>query len=616
MTREERLQFCEICINKKLSAEKGLICSITGEPADFEDECSNFSEEKKKADPETFSAEVREYEDVRFAIIGGFSASLFAAAVWALISVITDRQIGYMAVGAGFLVGIAVRNFGGGVSKIFGITGAVFSLLACLLGNLFTQIWFISQNESLGFFEIFSYLDFSSVFLIFKETFNPIDLLFYGIAVYEGYIFSFRNIKSEISAGKLPGEPKFYRFRLPVAVATAVSITVVIFMINIQSTGFKTLYYPSGEKMAAGTFLSGLEDGFWSYWQENGNLSAEGYFARGKQDSIWKWYNENGCLVRKGTYQKGLEHGSWINYYDDGFPADSCGYSYGRKNGVWIARYDSGALKSKGYYKNDLAEGNWSEYFENGIPVYTGSYMNGKPEGIWKFYYENGNLLEESQFISENKVKILNAWDKNGKQTVTNGKGNYRKYHKNGTLSETVKFDNGNRTGKEVKYFSSGKKAEEGIHRDGIYYIENSWTFNGEALVQNGNGIHSNYADNELDVWEKGEIKNGLRDGEWITYSRINKLPMIKAFYTAGKQNGAYQVFNEEGNILTEGNMSADKREGLWKWYNNDSSLNSTVEFVNNLKEGSQYFYNRDGSYCKEEIYKNGKLVDTKIFDD
>ena len=37
-------------------------------------------------------------------------------------------------------------------------------------------------------------LDLEIVISLMRATFNPMDLLFYGIAVYEGYRFSFRQV--------------------------------------------------------------------------------------------------------------------------------------------------------------------------------------------------------------------------------------------------------------------------------------------------------------------------------------------------------------------------------------------------------------------------------------
>ena len=47
MTREEHVKFCKICKNRKLDRNKGIVCELTNEIADFVDECSNFEEDGK-----------------------------------------------------------------------------------------------------------------------------------------------------------------------------------------------------------------------------------------------------------------------------------------------------------------------------------------------------------------------------------------------------------------------------------------------------------------------------------------------------------------------------------------------------------------------------------------
>src|SRR2546422_8431344 len=70
----------------------------------------------------------------------GFMAGLVAAAIgaglWALVTIVTGFQIGWMAVGVGFLVGWAVRVAGKGAHMAFGILGAALALGGCALGNL------------------------------------------------------------------------------------------------------------------------------------------------------------------------------------------------------------------------------------------------------------------------------------------------------------------------------------------------------------------------------------------------------------------------------------------------------------------------------------------------
>lgn len=46
MTRAEQLKFCQICRHRKFDPTKGLICTYTGEWANFSNHCSQYSEDE------------------------------------------------------------------------------------------------------------------------------------------------------------------------------------------------------------------------------------------------------------------------------------------------------------------------------------------------------------------------------------------------------------------------------------------------------------------------------------------------------------------------------------------------------------------------------------------
>ena len=145
--------------------------------------------------------QIESNQNLQMAIIGGIIAAVIGASLWAAITVITDFQIGWMAVGVGFLVGYAVRIMGKGLTRIYGYIGGVLALLGCLAGNLFSVCAIISKQEEIPFFDILMQLNPQIAFELMKATFSPIDLLFYLIAIYEGYRFSFRTITEEELAG-------------------------------------------------------------------------------------------------------------------------------------------------------------------------------------------------------------------------------------------------------------------------------------------------------------------------------------------------------------------------------------------------------------------------------
>ncbi len=122
-------------------------------------------------------------------ILAGLLAAVLGAVVWAAVTCITKYQIGWMAVGVGFLVGFSVKKFGRGGTPLYGGIGAVLALFGCLLGNYFTIIGFVAAEAQIGVFEALARLPLASVPEIMGEAFSAMDLLFYAIAIYEGYKF-------------------------------------------------------------------------------------------------------------------------------------------------------------------------------------------------------------------------------------------------------------------------------------------------------------------------------------------------------------------------------------------------------------------------------------------
>ena len=140
-------------------------------------------------------------ESLAMGCAAGVVAAAVGAALWATISYMTEYQIGWMAIGVGFLVGIAVRHFGKGTGAAFGVLGGALALAGCLAGNLLTVCLVLSREKSMSLLAVISRLDLDIVANIMSATFSPMDLLFYGLAVYAGYRFSVRPVADAEPAG-------------------------------------------------------------------------------------------------------------------------------------------------------------------------------------------------------------------------------------------------------------------------------------------------------------------------------------------------------------------------------------------------------------------------------
>jgi hypothetical protein len=127
----------------------------------------------------------------------GLFAALAGAAVWAGATIATGYQVGWLAVGIGFVVGIAVRAGGKGIDQVYGVVGGVLSLFGCALGNLLTVAWFVSQEYGVPIPEVLEGMDPAMAIEMMASSFQWMDLLFYGLAVYFGYRYAFRELTPE-----------------------------------------------------------------------------------------------------------------------------------------------------------------------------------------------------------------------------------------------------------------------------------------------------------------------------------------------------------------------------------------------------------------------------------
>jgi hypothetical protein len=140
---------------------------------------------------------LRSEQNLLAGALAGFAAALLGAGIWAVVTILTEYQIGWMAVGIGLMVGFSVRFAGKGIDPTFGVAGAALSLIGCVIGNVLTITYFIAASEGVPFLEILVQLNMGITFELLTSTFEVMDVLFYGLAVYFGYKYAFRQVTDE-----------------------------------------------------------------------------------------------------------------------------------------------------------------------------------------------------------------------------------------------------------------------------------------------------------------------------------------------------------------------------------------------------------------------------------
>lgn len=124
----------------------------------------------------------------------------------------------------------------------------------------------------------------------------------------------------------------------------------------------------------------------------NGTLRISGSYLVGLEQGYWEYRNRRGSLIKQGTYNQGVQDGKWLIHVGD--TRIEGVYADGEKVGEWTAKYRNGRTKRFCNYKQGEYDGAYMAWYEDGTMRDSGLYVNGKKEGEWKYYFEDGRLSQ------------------------------------------------------------------------------------------------------------------------------------------------------------------------------------------------------------------------------
>ena len=140
--------------------------------------------------------------------LGSIAGALLGAIAWGAITATTHFQIGYMAVGVGFLAGYGMRVLGGGRDRADGVIAGIVAFLGCVLGNLLTEVIDFAPHDnahrSIAELTLLLLFNPKLAWFMLTQNFNFMDVLFYALAVYAGYRTA---LKPPAPAAQIETEP-------------------------------------------------------------------------------------------------------------------------------------------------------------------------------------------------------------------------------------------------------------------------------------------------------------------------------------------------------------------------------------------------------------------------
>jgi hypothetical protein len=153
---------------------------------------------KRRIDPAIYQHYVdlrRSKQHYQFALVGGTLGAALGVALWLGVSMTAHVEAEWIAIGVGLLAGGSVRFCGQGFDRVFGVLGALLTAIGCFAGTLIAGCHFVAlQTEGATLIDAISTLTPTMTREIFIATFDPLDGVFYGIAVVLGFRISFRRL--------------------------------------------------------------------------------------------------------------------------------------------------------------------------------------------------------------------------------------------------------------------------------------------------------------------------------------------------------------------------------------------------------------------------------------
>ncbi|GGW30098.1 hypothetical protein GCM10010503_01970 [Streptomyces lucensis JCM 4490] len=118
-------------------------------------------------------------------LVAAVVAAVVVGALYGLIIGATKHEIGWAAVGVGFVVGLAAGKVGGR-NPVLPVVGAILALGSVYLGQLVGEAMIIADHFDVSFNEVFfDHLD--VVQKVWKEDADPLTFVFFAIAAFAAF---------------------------------------------------------------------------------------------------------------------------------------------------------------------------------------------------------------------------------------------------------------------------------------------------------------------------------------------------------------------------------------------------------------------------------------------
>lgn len=325
----------------------------------------------------------------------------------------------------------------------------------------------------------------------------------------------------------------------------------------------------------------------------------ESYEDGSKKTTLWvysdgeilksnEWYN-NGIKKREVEFKDNQPHGLVRQWTYLGDVVLEGKYEKGKREGEWTTFFSSKKKQSTRYYKDDHEVGDWYGVFPNGAPAFEEHYNdNGDSIGVWKKWHGNGKIAEENSCFS----------------TVSTG--TLKVFRLDGTLEFEKQCVNGVLDGRQVHYYSDGKKIQQ----------EDKFQSNPLGRPDTSTILRTFY-------YGSGKVQ---KEEQWETYISEG----VKKYF----RKGVWKWFDPKGDLIKESlvhndsislphQIFEDKRTdfGMCGAAINDTLIQHTVCAESTFTRtsdwklhGTLWYYKQGHNLRYEEDWEYGRLKESRSY--
>jgi len=412
---------------------------------------------------------------------------------------------------------------------------------------------------------------------------------------------------------------------------------------------YKT-FAKKGYLLTEQSMKDGKKNGLRRSYYENGQVMYESEFKDDVQQGIGKSWNADGNLRKKSSYVDGVLNGLSTDYFDDGSVKKTQEYKDRKRVGETKIYHENGELRIYEKRNDDGKVLTSKSYNDEGQLKSSREHVETE-HGLVderKWFDNSGELNRLSRQAVDNSWRMSESYDKEGnvrdrrefkghdlhglyisrygagleRVHFVEGKrhGEYTITDQDGDVIASGEYDHGKKVGDWVSEDSYGATKERYDDDGKLNGVREVYGPNGKLRLREHykddllNGTYEEYADGE--VVTKGEYVDGKREGEWLESIGYSPYQTSRGNYDNGVKVGEWRSYSPEGYLRRiESFDSEGYLDGIVVNFSAQGALYNISEYKKDRLHGKSWSYTQSGEPFSITVYEQGERREER-FDD